>query len=154
MKYYRSLIGIASLFLMLVLVAACGGGESAGTEPSKAPAESGASAAPGATGASTGGDAAKGEQVFTELGCSGCHSISGQAGAGPALNGIAGTEVKLESGETVTIDDAYLHESILEPDAKVVEGFSSGVMSGATAGSQDKIKSNVDALVAYIKSLK
>ena len=40
------------------------------------------------------------------------------------LRGILGRQVQLKDGSTATVDDAYLTESILNPTAKVVEGFS------------------------------
>jgi cytochrome c oxidase subunit 2 len=63
-----------------------------------------------------------GAEIFAQLGCPTCHQ--GQAGAlGPNLAGLYGSEVHLEDGRTVTADDAYLRESILDPPAKVVAGF-------------------------------
>jgi len=55
--------------------------------------------------------------------CITCHSIDGEPGIGPTLKGIYGRNVKLTSGSTVTADDAYVRESILKPDAKIVTEF-------------------------------
>jgi cytochrome c oxidase subunit 2 len=55
--------------------------------------------------------------------CMTCHSIDGEPGIGPTLKGIFGRTVKLTGGSTVTADDAYLRESILRPDAKIVAEF-------------------------------
>lgn len=67
--------------------------------------------------AAAGGDVAVGEQIFSQT-CSGCH---GEAdGAGPARPGMgerAATRVEGQSAEE------YLHESIVDPSAYVVEGF-------------------------------
>lgn len=63
------------------------------------------------------------------------------------------SRLQLDDGTYVVADDAYLRESIAEPDAKTVKGFSKGVMSNVIkAGSIPP--DEVDALVAYIKSLK
>ncbi len=80
-----------------------------------APAQAGAAAESGGSLA----DAGKG--LFEQLGCETCH----RAGSvlGPALAGIVGKAVTLQDGSTVTADDAYLRESILNPQAKVVQGF-------------------------------
>jgi cytochrome c oxidase subunit 2 len=52
-----------------------------------------------------------------------CHSLTGAAGAGPTWQGLYGSTRPLANGETVTADDAYLHESIVNPSAKIAQGF-------------------------------
>ena len=71
----------------------------------------------------------RGEQFYVELGCAGCHSLDGTVGAGPTWQGIYLREEILDDGTTVIADDEYLRDSILNPDAQIVEGFNSGVMS-------------------------
>jgi cytochrome c oxidase subunit 2 len=70
------------------------------------------------------GDAlvAAGENLFTRLGCIGCHHADG-GGRGPSLVGIFGAAVRLASGQTVTADETYLRESILIPQARLVAGY-------------------------------
>lgn len=73
--------------------------------------------------ASTGGSlASEGEALFQELGCNVCHR-PGSQGRGPDLTGIYGKSVQLQSGETVIVDENYLRESVLNPQAKIVAGF-------------------------------
>ena len=115
--------------------------------------------APSAGGGAGGADPAlveKGQQLATQLGCIACHSVSGAAGVGPTWKGIAGSQRALANGQSVTADDDYLRESILQPDAKVVSGFPPSVMAGvvAAAGPQLQEPENLNALLAYIKSLK
>ena len=56
-------------------------------------------------------------------------------------------------GQTVTANDAYLLESILDPDKQIVKGFKKGIMSATIApGSVSAAKAK--ALVAFIKSKK
>src|SRR5205814_4965886 len=55
--------------------------------------------------------------------CMTCHSIDGSESIGPTLKGILGRTVKLKGGGTATADEAYLRESILKPEAKIVDGF-------------------------------
>ena len=98
-----------------------------------------------------GGGAAQGAMLFESLGCSGCHSLSGAKLTGPPLNGVAGTKVKLSTGQTVTADDAYLLRSILDPDADIVQGFPKGIMS-ATIKPHSVPEAQAKALVAFIKS--
>ena len=99
-----------------------------------------------------GGEAlvAQGEQLFTspDLGCSGCHTDKDTPTA-PTLHGIYGKEVELDDGSTVTVDDDYLHESIVDPAAKLVKGYSP-IMPATYADLSDD---QLNALIAYIKSL-
>jgi cytochrome c oxidase subunit 2 len=66
--------------------------------------------------------AATGEKLFTRLGCTGCHHADG-SGRAPSLVGVFGAPVKLASGQTVTADETYLRESILDPQARLVAGY-------------------------------
>lgn len=105
------------------------------------------------TPAAGGSSAARGKALFVSDGCSGCHSVDGGAGAGPTIKGLAGSQVQLSDGSTVTADDAYLERSITDPDAQIVKGFQKGIMSGATASFDLAAKpQDVAALVAYIKT--
>jgi cytochrome c oxidase subunit 2 len=66
---------------------------------------------------------------YTEYGCVTCHSLDGTEGAGPSWLGLYGSEEQLDDGTTIVVDEEYLRESILNPNAKIVAGFQSGVMS-------------------------
>jgi mono/diheme cytochrome c family protein len=101
----------------------------------------------------TAGDAAKGKALYASLGCSGCHTLDGSASAGPTFKGLAGSDSKLDDGRTVPADDAYLLESILDPDKQIVAGFQPGVMSAVIKPGQVS-RADALALVAFIKSLK
>lgn len=98
-----------------------------------------------------GGLAAMGSQLYTSLGCSGCHTITGAKLVGPTFKGLYDSKVKLSTGQTITANDAYLLESIMDPDKQIVQGFSKGVMSSAIPpGSVSPAKAK--ALIAFIKS--
>jgi len=92
--------------------------------------------------------AVTGERLFSELGCITCHRADTQ-GRGPNLAGIYNKPVLLEDGRTVTADDNYLRESILQPTAKVVNGFKP-IMPTFQGQISDE---QLNALVAYVKSL-
>ena len=109
--------------------------------------------APTTTEAGGGGDAAKGEALFTSLGCAGCHSIDGATGVGPTMKGLSGSKVTLTDGSTVTADEAFLLESIFDPDKAIEQGFAPGIMSG-TIKPGSVSQADAKALVAYIESLK
>ena len=55
--------------------------------------------------------------------CMTCHSIDGSEGIGPTLKGVLGRSTRLKGGATVQADESYLRESILKPEAKIVDGF-------------------------------
>ena len=62
---------------------------------------------------------ATGKDLYTSLGCQGCHTLDGTKATGPTFKGLFGSKVKLASGQTVTADEAYLLESILDPDKQI-----------------------------------
>ena len=100
-----------------------------------------------------GGASAAGAQLFQNLGCSGCHSLTGARQTGPPLNGLFGSKVQLSTGQTVAADDAYLLESILDPDKQIVKGYPKGIMS-ATIQPGSVPDAKAKQLVAFIKSKK
>ncbi len=100
------------------------------------------------SGATTGSLAANGEQLFQQLGCLTCHRSDTQ-GRGPNLAGIFGRPVLLDDGRTVTADENYIRESILNPGAKIVSGFKPIMPTYQGQVTEE----NLMALVAYIKSL-
>ena len=55
----------------------------------------------------------------------------------------------LSDGSTVTATAGYIEESIRFPDAKIVEGFSAGLMQ---SGYDSLPGEDIAALVAYIAS--
>lgn len=91
-----------------------------------------------------------GKQLTQEWACTACHSTDGSSGVGPSWQGLYESERPLADGSTVEADENYLRESILEPNAKVAEGFSSGQMNSYQGQlSNDEI----DAIIEYIKTL-
>ena len=66
--------------------------------------------------------AERGSALFQQLACNSCHLESGQ-GRGPSLKDIFGKPVELADGATVMVNEAYLRESILNSQAKIVKGF-------------------------------
>jgi cytochrome c oxidase subunit 2 len=89
----------------------------------------------------------QGRLLAEEKGCLGCHSLDGSASTGPTWKGLLGKTETLADGSTVTVDAAYIKESILDPGASVIEGYSP-IMS-AYQLSDDEIA----ALIAFTTSL-
>jgi cytochrome c oxidase subunit 2 len=102
----------------------------------------------GAAIAPAGSLADKGQQLFQSLGCQVCHQRDRQ-GIGPVLAGIFGTQVRLQTGETVKADESYVRESILNPQAKITAGFQPLMPPFQGRVNEEE----VIQLVAYIKSL-
>ena len=100
--------------------------------------DTGALAQAGLAGATTGA------QIFTAAGCAGCHTFS-KAGAtgkiGPSLNDLA------NSPDVKGTPEDYVKQSIEDPNAVVVKGFSAGVMPVFKGKLTDK---QIDALVKYL----
>lgn len=107
-------------------------------------------------GGAGGGLVAQGKDAAGKYGCVACHTVNGSTSVGTTWKGLAGSERELDSGQKVVADDAYLAESITDPDAKVVKGFPKGVMGPSTQPFKADLSKpeTVQALVAYIKSLK
>ena len=101
------------------------------------------------SGGSTGGSMADaGAKLFVDLACNTCHLDNGK-GHGPALKGAYGKQVLLATGQTVTMDDAYMRESILNPQAKVVSGFQPIMPTFQGLVTEEQLLQ----LLAYVKSL-
>lgn len=92
--------------------------------------------------------AASGEELFRAHGCPTCHRPDTAARA-PILDGLFGETVVLQSGETVTADEAYLRESILRPAAKVVKGYQPVMPAYEGQLSEEEIL----LLITYVRSL-
>jgi cytochrome c oxidase subunit 2 len=89
-----------------------------------------------------------GRALFAQLGCAACHR-SDAKGRGPSLVDIYNSPVHLEDGRTVTADENYVRESILDPTAKIVNGYKPVMPAFQGIVSDEQL----NALVAYVKSL-
>ena len=101
----------------------------------------------GNTGSTT--PATAGQQLYQTLGCASCHGANGEGGRGPTLAGIFGKQQQLQSGQAVTVDEAYIRESVTNPQAKLVVGFGPIMPTFQGQVSEDQMVQ----LIAYIKSL-
>jgi cytochrome c oxidase subunit 2 len=90
-----------------------------------------------------------GEKLFARLACNTCHKTDG-TGRGPSLVGKFGKSEKLASGESVAVDEGYLRESILNPQAKITAGYPPIMPTFKGLVTEDQLLQ----LVAYLKTLK
>ena len=100
--------------------------------------------------------AQKGWQHFQRLQCQSCHTPNAASGSklhprAPSLEGLYGRDVPIEGGGSVVADEAYIRESIVNPRAKVVEGWK-GVMPGNYES--QVTEEELAQLVAYIRTLR
>ncbi len=137
-----SLIMLVVVALVMVL-AACGGGDSADNG-------SGDAAAP------AGGDAAKGGELYKQTiigeasapGCITCHSLEPDVVlVGPSHNGMGARANGAVAG--LSAED-YLKQSITEPNAHITDGFTEGVMYQFYAN--DLSEQEIADLVAFLKT--
>ncbi len=100
--------------------------------------------------------AAEGKRLYQLMGCMACHDAgeTDQPKVGPSWKGLYGRERELgRPATTVSVDEHYLRESILDPSAKLVRGYEKReagmpIYAGVLSESQ------VDSLILFIKSLR
>lgn len=92
----------------------------------------------------------RGKALYQSKACIGCHSIDGSALVGPSFKGLYGTPQKLTDGTTVTADDAYIKESIQQPQAKIVSGYENKGAMPPMGLSDDDVKD----VIEFMKTLK
>lgn len=91
----------------------------------------------------------QGEKLYASKGCKQCHSLDGSAGTGPTFQGMWGQARSFTDGSSGKVDENYVRESLMDPNAKVRSGFSP-VMPTFKGKLKDK---DVDALNYWMKSL-
>ena len=101
-----------------------------------------------AGGTTEGTPASAGQKLFASLACSTCHQDQNR-GRGPTLAGLFGSQVKLDNGLSLTADEGYIRESILNPKAKMVAGYQAIMPTFQGQVSEEQILQ----LIAYIKSI-
>jgi len=101
-----------------------------------------------ASGRAEGSLASEGGKLFQDLACHTCHRPDVQ-GRGPMLEGLFGRTVRLQEGTLQVVDEAYLRESILNPNAKITAGFQPVMPAYQGLVSEDGLLS----LIEYVKSL-
>ena len=90
-----------------------------------------------------------GEQLVTRNACATCHSADGSRLQGPSFQGLWQSERTMEDGEVVVADENYIRESILEPNARITQGYQP-IMPSYAGSINDR---QIDAIIEYIKTL-
>mgnify|MGYP001239093268 FL=1 len=64
-----------------------------------------------------------GRTAAARHGCLECHTIDGTPHIGPTWLGLYGSRELMEDGEEVVVNPAYITESMMDPQARIVAGF-------------------------------
>lgn len=91
-----------------------------------------------------------GRTLYKRRGCAQCHSVDGSRMVGPSFYQSFGTTAGLDDGTSVTVNENYIRESILEPQTKARAGYQK-VMPTYQGQLKD---AEIDAIIEYIKTLK
>lgn len=91
-----------------------------------------------------------GQKIYTAR-CAICHHTNDQKLVGPGFGGLFGREETLQGGEKVMVDENYLRESIMNPNAKIVAGYPSGQMPTFAGQLSEQ---EITGVIEYIKTLK
>lgn len=144
--HYTSLGGKPSA--TVVHTVTLGGQTSSATTTSSQPTTSTAATTTSSGGG--GGDAAAGKAVFAANGCASCHTFkpaNSTGTIGPDLDNAPEADAKADGNMDLT---AFVHESIVDPDAYIAKGYSKGIMP-TNFGSSLSSK-QLNDLVAFIVS--
>jgi cytochrome c oxidase subunit 2 len=75
--------------------------------------------------------------------------VDGSPGTGPTWLDLVGRQEEMSDGSVITIDEEYIKESILNPQAKTVAGFE-GVFMPPYEFSDEQLAD----IIAYMQTLK
>ncbi len=91
-----------------------------------------------------------GQKVYAGR-CIACHNVTNVKKIGPGFAGLWGSERKLTDGSTVVADEAYIRESILNPNAKKSVGYEEAVMTSFQGQVSEE---ELTGVIEYLKTLK
>lgn len=92
-----------------------------------------------------------GAALFRMRGCSQCHSVDGTAtGKAPSLQGKFGSMETLTTGESVLVDDNYVRESLMSPQAKIVQSWENAFMPTFRGRFDER---QLNGMIEYLKSI-
>jgi len=91
---------------------------------------------------------ALGKKRFESM-CVSCHSLDGTRVVGPSFKGLFGRKEKLADGSTITVDENYIRNSILNPQSQIVEGYPPSMPVFPTLQARD-----IDGIITFMKEQK
>lgn len=99
------------------------------------------------------GPGAVGEAIMRAQGCFACHTSDGSKLVGPSyLNLFGEQQTVLRAGQevTVTVNEAYIKKSVLDPNSEITKGYPSGLMQSYRSTLSDD---DIQKIIEYLKSL-
>ncbi|MCH9662758.1 MAG: cytochrome c oxidase subunit II [Gammaproteobacteria bacterium] len=90
-----------------------------------------------------------GKKVF-ELNCAACHSLDGSELIGPSWKGLYNQEKQFTDGSKMMADDTYLRSSIINPNEKILQGYSPQMPTFKGILTERQI----DGVIEFIKTVK
>lgn len=94
-----------------------------------------------------------GAALLREKQCLTCHTLDGKKLVGPSFKGVFGKkETVITKGKEreITVDEAYLRQSIKNPNADVVKGYPPNTMAILVPVNDQEI----EVMIKYLKTLK
>jgi cytochrome c2 len=93
-----------------------------------------------------------GKTLLTKNACIGCHSLDGSklGKIGPTFKGFYGSLRHFNKAKSQKADEAFIKESLIEPNKKVAKGFQ--VAMGSYAGILNDVE--IKSVIMYLKQLK
>lgn len=91
--------------------------------------------------------AAEGRQIANASGCASCHGKNGQGVTAPSWQNLYNQPVELADGTTVIADDAYLYDSITDPQGQIVKDFTIKMPQNSLSDEQ------IELVIAYVREL-
>jgi cytochrome c oxidase subunit 2 len=90
----------------------------------------------------------RGEQLYSQFGCVGCHA-PGDSASGPSLVGLYGKPQKLSNGQTQVLDEDAIRQSLMVPNSVSVAGYKNNMPTYKGQMTEEQVMD----LIAFVKSL-
>jgi cytochrome c oxidase subunit 2 len=93
-----------------------------------------------------------GLKVLQNNACLGCHSLDGTTLVGPSFKGLFGSKRSVITNgaeRSITVDEEYIKNSVLDPGKDVAKGFTNGIMQSYKTVLKDQ---DIKDIVEYFKA--
>lgn len=93
----------------------------------------------------------RGQLYAQQYGCLACHTVDGSKLVGPTWQNVCGSTETFTDGSSATVDEEYIYESIINPGAKIVEGYQPVMPSNYA---EQLTENQINDIIEYICSVK
>lgn len=94
----------------------------------------------------------QGAKLVVADGCAACHLNGSNSRLAPSFTSLAGHRVRLQTGETALVNEAFLRKALLHPGSEQLAGYAPGPML-ATLARLHLTPAQVADLVAFIEQV-